>query len=252
MTFESLYKKLSQLYPENLREEWDNDGIMCASNPEKQVRKLLISLDLTDDVIEFTRDNDFDTIITHHPLIFRPIKSLTPYNHVQRKLLKLAKYGINVMSFHTRLDASEGGVNDTLCDVLELENVQKDPIMPIGRIGDLYEEMGLDDFATMVSTLLESPFVLYSGNKSVSKIYVVGGDGKDFVERAIAMGADTFLTGRCSYNTTIEAEEMGLNIVEAGHFFTENPVCMTILEDVQLIDPEIYIQVYSSNKIKFC
>ena len=63
MTFESLYKKLSQLYPENLREEWDNDGIMCASNPEKQVRKLLISLDLTDDVIEFARDNDFDTII---------------------------------------------------------------------------------------------------------------------------------------------------------------------------------------------
>ncbi|MBQ7760692.1 MAG: Nif3-like dinuclear metal center hexameric protein [Clostridia bacterium] len=251
MTFADLYKKLSQLYPENLREEWDNDGIMCSPNMYKKVERALITLDVTDEVIEYAKVNDFDTIISHHPLIFRPVSALSENNYIQAKLIKLIKYGINVMSFHTRLDAAEGGVNDTLCSCIELENVEKDSQDPIGRIGDIYEEMTLEEFSQIVSTNLESPFVLYSGNRSVRRVYVVGGDGKDFVSRAIATGCDTLVTGRCSYNVSIDAVDMGLNIVEAGHFYTENPVCMSIAEDIQIIDPEIYTQAYNSNNIKF-
>lgn len=251
MTFADLYRKLSQLYPENLREEWDNDGIMCAPNASRKVERALIAVDVTDEVIEFAKENEFDTIISHHPLVFRPINALCESNYIQAKLIKLVKYDINVMSFHTRLDAAEGGVNDTLCDCIELENVEKDPQDPIGRIGDIYEEMTLEEFSQIISTNLESPFVLYSGNKPVRRVYVVGGDGKDYVSRAIATGCDTLVTGRCSYNLSIDASDMGLNIVEAGHFYTENPVCMSIAEDIQIIDSEIFTQVCNSNNIKF-
>lgn len=250
MTFYDLYKKLSQLYPESLRCEWDNDGIMCADSLEDEVSKVLITLDVTRDAVEYAIENGFDTIVSHHPLVFKSQKSLMPLNYVQKKLIDLVQSGVRVMSFHTRLDAAEGGVNDTLCRLLGLDDVEVDSVEPIGRVGELSEEMELSVFADTVKGELNAPVVLYSGSNMVKRIYVVGGDGKDLIERAIAMGADTLLTGRGSYNTSIDAEEMGINIVEAGHFFTENPVCCSLEEDIQLIDSEIYTEIFYSNKIK--
>ena len=250
MKFYDLYKKLSQLYPESLSCEWDNDGIMCADSLYDEVNKVLITLDVTSDAVEYAIENGFDTIISHHPLVFKSQKSITPLNHTQKKLIDLIQAGVRVMSFHTRLDAAEGGVNDTLCRLLGLDNVLLDPVDPIGRVGELSEEMELSTFADTVKGELNAPVVLYSGSKMVKKIYVVGGDGKDLIPRAIEMGADTLLTGRGSYNTSIEAEEFGLNIIEAGHFYTENPVCCSLEEDILLIDAEIYTEIFFSNKIK--
>ena len=118
MTFYELYKKIDSLYPKSLSCEWDNDGIMCMSNPDNQVKKVLISLDITEDVVDFAIKESFDTVISHHPLVFKSQKSLSIENYTQRKLIKLIKANINVMSFHTRLDAGSNGVNDTLCKVL--------------------------------------------------------------------------------------------------------------------------------------
>ena len=250
MTFYDLYKKLSQLYPESLRCEWDNDGIMCADSLDDEVNKVLITLDVTKEAVEYAIENGFDTIVSHHPLVFRSQKSISPLNYVQKKMIDLIQSGVRVMSFHTRLDAAEGGVNDTLCRLLGLDNVEVDPSEPIGRVGELSEEMELSAFADTVKGELNAPIVLYSGSNMVKKIYVVGGDGKDLIDRAIAMGADTLLTGRGSYNTSIDAEEMGLNIIEAGHFYTENPVCCSLEEDISLIDSEIYTEIFFSNKIK--
>ncbi|MBQ7353019.1 MAG: Nif3-like dinuclear metal center hexameric protein [Clostridia bacterium] len=250
MKFYDLYKKLSQLYPETLSCEWDNDGIMCAVSLDDDVRKVLITLDVTSDAVEYAIENGFDTIISHHPLVFKSQNAINPLNYVQKKLIDLIQAGVRVMSFHTRLDAAEGGVNDTLCRLLGLDNVIVDPVDPIGRVGELTDAMELSTFADTVKGELNAPVVLYSGNKMVKKIYVVGGDGKDLITRAISMGADTLLTGRGSYNTSVEAEEMGLNIIEAGHFYTENPVCCSLEEDVLLIDSEIYTEIFFSNKIK--
>ena len=249
MNFKELYEKLEQICSRELSCEWDNDGIMCMPAPDKQVKKALISLDITEDVVDFAIENGFDTIISHHPLIFNSQKSMSVENYTQRKLIKLVKADINTMSFHTRLDAMDGGVNDTLCKVLDLKNVKKDTLDSIGRIGCLNEEMTLEEFAKYVKEKLSSPCVLYSGNKNVSKIYVVGGDGKDLILNAIANGADTLLTGRASYNTAVDACDMGLNIIEAGHFYTENPVCHTLKNILFNIDSSIESNVYFSNKI---
>ena len=250
MTIQTIYNELSKLYPESLRAEWDNDGIMCCEDLDKSVSKILVALDVTMDTVDYAIDNGFDLIISHHPLVFTSQKSLIPSKFTQRKLIKLIKNNISVFSFHTRLDAADGGVNDILCNLLGLVNVQKDSSDPVGRIGHLKEKISLSTFAENVKNTLNTPFLLYNGNKEAYNIYIVGGDGKDLIDSAISLGADTLLTGRASYNTIIDAKDMGLNIIEAGHFFTENPVCQKIKNDVLNISSSIEIEIFNSYQLK--
>ena len=250
MKFKELYDKLSVLYPKTLSCDWDNDGIMCTSNLDSAVKKVLIALDVTMETVDYAIINGFDTIISHHPLVFRSQKSLNPLNYTQEKLIKLIKNDISVMSFHTRLDAAENGVNDALVKILGFDNFLVDESNNMGRICEFSCELSLENFAKKVKDALNSPFVLYNGNKTVKKVYIIGGDGKDLIENAISMNADTILTGRASYNTTIDAKDLGINIVEAGHFFTENPVCKSIEKDLIKICPSLITEIYNSNAIK--
>lgn len=250
MTFYELYNKLNECYTEGLRCEWDNDGIMCSDDLNREVKRVLIALDVTMDTVKYACENGFDTIISHHPLVFRSQKALNPLSYTQSKLISLVKNGVGVMSFHTRLDASFGGVNDVLASLLRLDDVFVDEHDPIGRIGFLAKEQELCDFAKEVKQALGSPVVFYSGNRAVKKVYVVGGDGKDLIDNAIQNGCDTIVTGRASYNTSIDAKDMGINIVEAGHFFTENPVCVALENKIRELDDGIDTYVYNSNTIE--
>ena len=250
MKFSQLYNELTSLYPTSLRCEWDNDGMMCANNIEQEVKRVLISLDVTLDVVNYAIENKFDTIISHHPLVFRAQKALTPLSYTQNKLIALIKNNVNVMSFHNRLDDAQGGVNDTLCQLLGWINVEKDPSDPIGRVAYLEPSCDLKHFAAHVKQALSTPVVLYNGEKRVSKVYAVGGDGKDLIENAISLGCDTVLTGRASYNTAVDACDMGINIVEAGHFYTENPVCNTLKNAVLSVCADAEIEIYFSSKIQ--
>lgn len=250
MTVGNLYNKLSALYQEALRCEWDNDGLMCTDNLDKEVNRALIALDVTQKTVDYAIENSFDVIISHHPLVFSSQKSLVPYKYTQNKLIKLIKAGVSVFSFHTRLDAVEGGVNDVLCNLLGLENVTIDPVEPVGRIAEISEKTDISTFAKNVKNAINTPFILYNGENDVKRIYVVGGDGKDMIGRALDLGADTLLTGRASYNTIIDASDMGLNIIEAGHFFTENPVCAKIEADIKSINSDIETEIFSSYELK--
>ena len=249
MTFTELYSILNQKFPLDLRCEWDNDGVMCAVDFEKSVDKVLIALDVTMDTINYAIKNGFDTIISHHPLVFNSQKALTTMSFTQRKLIKLVQNNVRVMSFHTRLDACEGGVNDAIVSRFEYESLERDESDPLGRIITLKSKMTISDFANTVKDNLSSPLVLYSGKNEVSRVYIVGGDGKDYIPNAISCGADTLLTGRASYNTMVDAEDMGINIIEAGHFYTENLVCKAIESYILEIAPDIKTECYCSNKI---
>ncbi|MBQ7225609.1 MAG: Nif3-like dinuclear metal center hexameric protein [Clostridia bacterium] len=250
MTFYELYKAMEMKIPLDLRCEWDNDGIMCVDNLEKKVKRVLIALDVTADTVNHAIENSYDTIISHHPLVFRAQKAITPMSYTQDKLISLIQGKVGVMSFHTRLDAVKGGVNDALSSVLGLTDVTVDLADPIGRIGHTKETKELSQFAREVKDALGSPFVLYSGQEQVSKVYVVGGDGKDLIDNAVASGCDTIVTGRASYNTSIDASDMGINIIEAGHFYTENPVCKILKSMIKSIDATIVADIYCSNRIK--
>ena len=117
-TVKALYDFLEEKIPRSLSSEWDNDGLMVCPDENAEVKKILFALDATDNVINFAKENSFDTIITHHPLIFSPLRSVNGENTVSRRAISLIKSGISVMSFHTRLD-SVGGVSSAR-DVIEM------------------------------------------------------------------------------------------------------------------------------------
>ena len=250
MTFYELYKALDARFPRSLSCEWDNDGIMCSDDVNKPVKKVLISLDITDEVVKYAVKKGFDTIISHHPLVFKAQKSLCETEFVQRKLITLIKEDVRAMSFHTRLDAGSGGVNDTLANVLGFVSVGYDLKDPIGRVCELGEEVSLSSFAKKIKKALNVPFVKFIGDRPVRKVYVVGGDGKDFIANAIECGADTLLTGDTSYNSMLDADEMGLNVLEAGHYYTEQLVCHTIENLVKIFDDKIKTEIFNSNKVQ--
>ena len=243
MNVKKLYEKLNEMIPQELSCDWDNDGLMVESAPEKEVKKALVSLDVSKGAVERAKELGSDVIISHHPLIFRPLKNLSYAGLQTEKIIECIKSDIAVMSFHTRLDALEGGVNDALAKKLGLQRTE--PLCGMARIGYLEKPMRLDDFASLVDRALGCRCIAYSGKKEVYKVGLLGGDGKDFAWDAAAAGCDTYLTGNAGYNTALDLSDAGINCVEAGHFFTENPVCEVIAEILEILG--IDVQTYNSN-----
>ncbi|MBO5316728.1 MAG: Nif3-like dinuclear metal center hexameric protein [Clostridia bacterium] len=251
MTLKELYDYLEEKMPPSLREEWDNDGMMCCPDTKAEVKRVLVSLDVTEEIVDYAIDRGFDLIISHHPLIFKPVSSVTDSGNVSRKIIKLIESGVSVFSFHSRADKVVGGVNDILCDLLGIFNAESFGEGGLGRVGEIDEEIALEDFVYRVKQTLGSDMVRYSdGLNPVRRVALVGGDGKDFVKSAIDAGADTYLSGRISYNMMVEAAEMGINLVEAGHYFTEQPVTDFFQELLIDFDPEMYVEIAVSNCIK--
>lgn len=250
MTVTELYNKFCEYLPEKLRCEWDNDGIMVCPDANADVKKALVALDVTEEIVDYAIECGFDLIISHHPLIFRPLNTVTEENHISRKVVKLIANAISVFSFHTRADRAKGGVNDRLADIIGLKNTLPFGEDELGRIGSLSEEYELEKFADAVKLALGADMIKVSdGYNAVKRVAVVGGDGKDFVKAALEMGADTYVSGRLSYNVMVEAAEMGINLIEAGHFFTEQPVTEFFCELISKFDPNIYVEIADTNMI---
>lgn len=253
MNVKELYKYLSEQIPASLSCSWDNDGLMCAPDSNAPVSKVLITLDITREVTEKAIREGYDLVISHHPLIFKGVKSLTDDAYVSAKLIDLVRAGVSAMSFHTRLDAVEGGVNDILAKKLGIIDAIPfgiDPT-PIGRIGVLEKTMELSDFAALVKRALGAPCVSYAdAGKKVEKVAVLGGSGSDYIAAAIFAGADTYVSGELGYHHLTDAPDGEINLIEAGHFYTEFPVCERIAELVLSADAGISCDIFNSDRTK--
>lgn len=251
-----LYAFLEGKIPKSLSCEWDNDGLMCCPNREKEVKRVLVALDVTSATVEYAVENGYDVIVSHHPFIYKGLKSVDDLGYVSAKLISLIESGISVMSFHTRLDAVSGGVNDRLCELLDIRDAEPlyDEGIPLGRVGTLESALSDRELALKVKSVLGSPFVLLSGSKeNISRVAVVGGSGKDMIEAARAAGADALISGRLDYHPMTDAfdfRERNITLIEAGHFYTENPVCEVLRRFVADADPLVECDVYCSNVIK--
>ena len=251
MNAKQLYHKFEERIPAELREPWDNDGIMCLPDGSAEIYRALVALDVTEEIVDYAIERGFDLIVSHHPLVFKPLASIDEENHISRKLIKLICSGISVFSFHTRADKLVGGVNDRLADLLGMYDTQPFGEGDLGRIGTIDEPMELQDFAYRVKQLTGSDVIRYAdGYNDVYRVAVVGGDGKGYVKAAIDSGADTYISGRIGYNVMEEATEMGINLIEAGHFFTEQHISDFFRELILDFDPNIYVEVADSNIIK--
>ena len=246
MTITQLYEILEKSAPRALSADWDNDGFACLPDPAKEVKRVLIALDATEEAVDLAIKEGFDLLLTHHPLLFRGVKELTPARCVPRKLLKLAQNGVAALSLHTRLDAAEGGVNDVLAALLGLKDVK--PFAPegeptCGRIGKLQAPVDVEAFSHTVCHLLDAPCVNFVGKGKVQTVAVLGGEGGDFVDAARAAGAELFLAGRIGYHRMLDAAEDGLCVMEAGHFYTERPVLKHLAALVKAADSSMETQI---------
>lgn len=245
-TVNELYGLLEKAIPKELSCEWDNDGRMVVPSPEKQVKRLLICLDVTAEAVDYAAENGFDCIVSHHPLVFHPLKNVDAADHISRKVCRLIKHDIAVLSFHTRLDKVSGGVNDALADALGLKNISE--FSDVGRMGER-EPISLDGFCALARERLcaDRGLACVDSGRPVSRVALVGGSGKDYLEEAVAAGCDTFVTGEVSFNREHDAKEMGLNLVCGGHYFTENVVCERLKLLVDNFGRGIYTEIMGTN-----
>ena len=251
MTVRELYAMLNEKIPPSLSCPWDNDGLMCCPDGDREVGRVLVALDVTSEVAAYAKAEGFDVIVSHHPLLFKGLKSVNGETYLGKKTVELLLGGISVMSFHTRLDAVAGGVNDTLCRVLCIENAEPFGEEAIGRIGDLRAPMTGEEFARLVKERLGAPVVhLGDAGLPVSRVAVLGGSGGDDLGAARAAGADTYLSGNLGYHDLTDAPEAGMNLLEAGHFFTEQPVVGVLATWLREMDPTLYVEEFYSNTVK--
>jgi len=222
MTVRELNELLDKRFPPALSCDWDNDGLQVSTDPGAVVTGVLVALDLSDAAIDRAAKTGCNVVLTHHPLIFRPLTSVTPDCGVGRRVGRLLSLGISAISCHTRADAAEGGINDDLASRMGLANVTQFAD-GIPRIGDLPRPMPVSEAVSFVLGATGMPKAMYSGNppKTVSRVAICGGDGKDFLFAAAEAGADLYFTGELGYHARLDASDLDLLVTEVGHDMSE-------------------------------
>lgn len=235
---------MEALAPRSLKMDWDNVGLNCGSR-STPVTKVLVALDPFEHVCQEAADWGAQLLVTHHPLIFRPIPMVTDEAAITRGIMTLCRHGISHFCAHTNLDRAEGGINDVLATALGLENVTKleNDEWEMLRCGDVPEQ-DLEAFLATVKEKLGCDGLRYcNGGKKVHKVAVGGGGCADGLMTAIDAGCDTFVTSDVKYNGFWDAYEQGLNLIDAGHFYTENPVVAVLAEKIAEAFPEIEVKI---------
>ena len=258
---QDVMQAMERIAPRRLAEEWDNPGLLVGS-PHDEVRKILVALDVREETVERAIEDGCDLIVAHHPLIFRALKALRTDDATGCKIARLIKADIAVFAAHTNLDSAAGGVNDVLAERLELHDVAPlvegtaDSEPGLGRIGSLRAEFSLEDFAALVKEKLglSSMRVACAGRRKISRVALCGGSGAEFVGRAAAKGADAYVTGDVKYHDAERAIGLGIHVLDAGHFATEQPIVARLAERLkkELGDGvEIVAETKSSDFFKF-
>lgn len=235
-TVKKLLKLLDAFCPFARAEEWDNVGLMVG-DPQRRVSGILLALDPTEDLLAESRAHQCNTIITHHPLIFKPLTHLRPDLPPGRLIFTAIHQEINIIACHTNLDVVPGGVSDQLARRLELNHLQVlQPTAPavadqregigFGRIGELTEPISGEDFLTRLLTALELEAAPVAGPLPalVRKVAVCGGSGSDLAPHARQAGADIFVAGEIKHAVARWAEMEEFCLVDAGHYHSENPM----------------------------
>ncbi|MBQ9149193.1 MAG: Nif3-like dinuclear metal center hexameric protein [Oscillospiraceae bacterium] len=251
-TVADILKYMESIAPPYMAEEWDNVGLLCGRK-DKEVRRILVALDPFSNVIDEAITMKADLIVTHHPLIFRsPLMAVNDDSEIGRCVLTLIEHGIAAINAHTNLDLAPGGVNDVLAQTLGLANIEIiNPIpgeVPYGllRCGTVAEQP-LSAFLAAVKENLQCKGLRYvDGGKPVRKVAVGGGSCADEMHEALAAGCDTFVTADVKYNQFRTAFELGLNLIDAGHFHTENPVMPVVTAKLRAAFPDVEI-IFSEN-----
>lgn len=211
-----------KLFPFELAETWDNCGIQIG-DPDGTIHRIAFSLDPTPANIAFAAENHCDLLVTHHPLLMDPMKTITPRTPAGRCLIDSARAGVHVVALHTNLDAAAGGLNDELAAIIGLTNVSIPEPARCARIGQLPDAMTLAAFAGLVLSKLGLASVRLVGpeHTMVRTVFCVSGSGMGYLDHAVSYGAHVLLTGDVRYHAARDAQWANMPVVDAGHFGLE-------------------------------
>ena len=250
MKLKEIINIIEKEYPPILAYDWDNSGLFYG-NPEKDIRRIIVTLDITLEVVLQAIKNKAELILAHHPIIMEGIKKLSGNSMAIKMITEAIKNDISVYSAHTNMDTAKNGINQKLAaifslkDVEILENDKPFDDCGLGRIGLLEKEMPLFEFCEVVKQKLNTPFVRLCGeNRPVKKVAVASGSCSEYVPTAIKKGADVIVTADMKYHNCIEFVYDGIAIIDAGHYPTEiivRNMFRKLLKntDVEIIDAEI-------------
>jgi dinuclear metal center YbgI/SA1388 family protein len=218
---------LESVAPARWAEAWDNPGLQIGS-PDQEIKKIFSSLDPTLKALMSASRAHAQLLFTHHPLIFKPLTRLQTDAFPGNVITEAARQEIAIVAAHTNLDVAPGGINDILADLLGLTNVEI--LKPgdadgvgLGRIGDLPDPVDLPAVARVVKKILGTPNIRAVGKQSalIRRLAVVGGSGGSLVSLACEKGADLLMTGDVGHHLALEAEALGIAIIDGGHFHSE-------------------------------
>ncbi len=248
---QAVYDLLQEKAPFELQLGFDNAGFLVGRG-DAQVSRILVSLDITEPVIQEAIELGAELIVSHHPVIWGGAKTVTDQTPTGRKLLALAENHIAGICAHTNLDAVADGVNDALARRLGLEDIsqlKQDGVdwqgrpYGIGRVGTV-QQQPLYDFALFVKKTLGSNGIrLVDGGRPVRKVAVGGGSCSNMMGDALALGCDTFVTADVKYDGFLDAKALGLNLIDAGHFPTEDVVCPVLKDWLTTRFPEVEVRI---------
>ena len=238
-TVKDIFDKLCEIAPLELQLDYDNAGFLIG-RADTPVEKALLSLDVTEEVVDEAVERGAQLIVSHHPVIWDEMKSLTDQKSGSEKLLRLLENGIAVISMHTNLDIADGGVNDVLLSLLGAENEGPFDDEGCGRKGRLQKALPLDAFLALCKEKLNTRGLrYYDAGRPAEHIAVLGGAGGSALIEAWRAGCDTYVTADVKYSVFLQARELGINLIDGDHFCTENPVIPVLAQKLRASFPEI-------------
>lgn len=233
---------LNTLAPFHLAEPWDNVGLLVG-NPDREVTAILAGLDPTCALVDEAVALGANTIVTHHPIIFKPLTAIdtaVPSGHLLEKALSNR---IAIIGCHTNYDNTAEGVSTVLARQLGLENLS--PLVPagadgigLGRIGTFAAPLSAADFLTRVLDVLGLESVQMAGRlpDKITRVAVCGGSGSEFAEQARRVGADVYLSAEIKHNVAVWAGETGFCIIDGTHYATEKPAVGALVAQLEQIN----------------
>lgn len=286
-----IFQKLDQVIPFEDQLSFDNAGFLVGDS-EQEVTKILVALDITIPVIEEAIEMGAQMIVSHHPVIFHPARSVTNLDPVGKKIHMLASHNIAAICAHTNLDMAMNGVNDVLAERLKMkkraiiqitghkgpyemkigmgrhgflwdpeEDVKEEPLSP--EFKALLEAKGIKiepkkkvdgpmdpmDFAQMVKERLNANAMrMVLGDRPISTFAVGGGACGDMLDDVIKLKCDAFVTADVKYDQFLRAKEWGITMIDAGHFATENPICESLKNWLEMDFPDVEVKVSEVHK----
>ncbi len=235
MRIKSIFDFLNEKFPTETACDFDNVGLLIG-NKNRSVTRVLVALDCTNAAVDEAIKMGAQLIITHHPVIFEPIKSID----TDGKIGKLIENKISVISMHTNFDQGQNGVNDVLCQKIGLKNVkpliaQDGYVLKVGRVDNLTA----DEFAGILKTSLNTTVRFTDSGKKINTVVVCSGSGGGFLRDAANIGADALVAADIKHSVFLEADEKDICLFDAGHFETEDiaiePLCKMLQNEFKNI-----------------